>query len=608
MNESEHDRLSQSSKLEKLRQNLQLTDMLTVYKSDRGESYYEGVYGVLVPIENIDSILADPHWNFHYEEGMPTFCRHSDEERAVEYLRYGNTDGFEPLVINRNFHGIKPNYEEINEEFRLFHELYHNPKTSTFSKINSKGSEHVVIEVEEHVINIRLREIQEFLAAKSMALSLQFDFCEYSHYSCQDQQTGMKPGIHQHTEPEHLLSWGLAYNDVHIPATKWKSASSLRGKKLFMPLPEFKSSFFDSEQRQEEYVTFIIGVDDSGNTVNYTSNPDRLANFFGSNPGAPNYLTPVHFSKDVLDKYYRKPSTYSVESSILRCGSLWALQMDNHHSDKVCAWLGDLGRDLPYEEQLHWRAYNIHPQESLSDTFYKNQILGMPTDSSQIEELFEKSFDDLRRASESALGWPLLLPLPTQDQHYMQSLRVPASDEQSEFDELVLALAKILVDSLNKKGLMKLIPLKERDDSKGSIRILEIVCKNSNVEGADRHISYLRKIQDLRSSGSAHRKGKKYAKVSKQYGVEDRDLRAVFSEILEQGVEALDFFATAVNRGRMNTGKEESAGMSAGRESVFPETQPEDVFGCVAWAGPPRSLEDMDAGVLKEAKRRDESA
>jgi hypothetical protein len=28
------------------------------------------------------------------------------------------------LVIERQFHGIRPNYNELSEEFRLFHNLY----------------------------------------------------------------------------------------------------------------------------------------------------------------------------------------------------------------------------------------------------------------------------------------------------------------------------------------------------------------------------------------------------------------------------------------------------------------------------------------------------
>ena len=606
MNKDEHNRLSQNGKLEKLRRKHQLTDMLTVYMSDSGDGYYRGIFGVLVPIEKISDVLSDPHWNFHYEEGAPSFIHHNDKERTVQYLRYGNTGGFEPLVINRNFWGLRPNYEEVNEEFRLFHRLYHDPKTNVFTKIDSKGNEQLVIEVRNNIIKVRLKEICEFLTVKEMFLSLQFDFCECSHYSSQDQDVGIEPGIHQYQEAENLLSWGLAYSD--IPDTKWKSASSLRGKKLFMPLSKPKRNIFDLEERRGKYVDFIIGVDDVGNSIDFTSDPDKLANFFGANPDSPHYLTPVYFSKEVLDKYYQKPGKYSVEPSILRCGALWALVMDNNHEDKVCAWLGDLGRGLPYEEQLHWRSYNMQPRGELSNKFIKNQLLNQPANPDRPEFLFRKSYDKLRADSERLLGWPILLPLGLEDSHHLRTLRVPASSERREFDELILSMTKILVDSINKNELMKLIPGENRDRGNGSIRILEMFCENLGIKEFDHHILYLRKLQDLRSSGSAHRKGKNYAKAAKQFDLENRDLGIVFSEILRQGVEVLDFLSAMVSGGGMNAREEQSLGLPSKRESVFTETLPEDVFGSVAWDGPPVSLEDMKSGVLEEARRRDEGA
>ena len=39
-------------------------------------------------------------------------------------------------------------------------------------------------------------------------------------------------------------------------------------------------------------------------------------------------------------------------------------------------------------------------------------------------------------------------------------------------------------------------------------------------------------------------------------------------------------------------------------EREFVETRPEDVFGCLAHDGPSRSLAEMQAGVLAEARRR----
>ena len=38
--------------------------------------------------------------------------------------------------------------------------------------------------------------------------------------------------------------------------------------------------------------------------------------------------------------------------------------------------------------------------------------------------------------------------------------------------------------------------------------------------------------------------------------------------------------------------------------SAFAETRPEEVFGCLAWHGPAKSLADMDARILAEAERR----
>ena len=41
-------------------------------------------------------------------------------------------------------------------------------------------------------------------------------------------------------------------------------------------------------------------------------------------------------------------------------------------------------------------------------------------------------------------------------------------------------------------------------------------------------------------------------------------------------------------------------------EPSFPETRPEDVFGSLAYDGPPKSLQEMETGVLAEARRRHE--
>ena len=60
----------------------------------------------------------------------------------------------------------------------------------------------------------------------------------------------------------------------------------------------------------------------------------------------------------------------------------------------------------------------------------------------------KKQYHDLQKASQTHLGWQWLLHLSPADAHHLQSLSIPETDEQCDFDSLVLGLAKILIDSL----------------------------------------------------------------------------------------------------------------------------------------------------------------
>lgn len=50
--------------------------------------------------------------------------------------------------------------------------------------------------------------------------------------------------------------------------------------------------------------------------------------------------------------------------------------------------------------------------------------------------------------------------------------------------------------------------------------------------------------------------------------------------------------------------EETPEGVLLKRAPAFPPTRPENVFGMLPFAGEPKSLEDMEAGVLAEARRR----
>jgi hypothetical protein len=130
-------------------------------------------------------------------------------------------------------------------------------------------------------------------------------------------------------------------------------------------------------------------------------------------------------------------------------------------------------------------------------------------------------------------------------------IRIPATEEQSDFDELILALTKILVDSLNEKQLNKLIPAEDRPNIKGSIGRLEKFLQVLNINDHEEHIGFLRKLQNLRSSGAAHRKGSGYQKIASEFGITSSSLIAVFEEILRKANDSLEFLCKIVEDGSL---------------------------------------------------------
>ncbi|MCC7390515.1 MAG: hypothetical protein IT431_17315 [Phycisphaerales bacterium] len=553
--QADKERLSQDRTLARLRSDLGFTEMVTVYLTESQGHHSHGIYCALIPTASIERTLASPSWDLHHGEGLPGAVQyHRDGKQRVEYLRFGGDSGVEPLVIDREFHKIRPDYVELSEEFRHFHDLYHDRQLDQYIKIDDDGNEQLVAVVEPHRVQVRLKEIRQFLAIKEMHLSIQFDAREYSELTLEE--LGLREGGGDHREG--LCCWSLHYDDFR-GTDRYSAFSRLLGVRLIEPLPKAKSGFWGfAEEREKQYADFIIGVDEHGEEVLHTSNPDVLADYFGGNRGAPHYLTPVHFRKEVLDRYYQQPGKYSVGDAILRCGSLWSMYLDNHHDDKVCAWLGDLGRDLPYEHQLHWRAHNIPPHGGMSETFVRRQILAQSTDSDRPEHRFRVRYNELARACSERLGWRLLLPLDPGDEHHFQCVRVPATDEQRDFDELILGLTKVLIDSLNEKQLNEMIPEERRKDLKGSISRLEAALAACGAPDAEEHIAFLRRLQNLRSSSAAHRKGSNYRRIASEFGVGGQNLRTVFAGILRQALEHLEFLVGVVGSGRLDGSRGDS--------------------------------------------------
>ncbi|MBV8736237.1 MAG: hypothetical protein JO007_03080 [Alphaproteobacteria bacterium] len=269
-----------------------------------------------------------------------------------------------------------------------------------------------------------------------------------------------------------------------------------------------------------------------GQDIVHTADEKELADYFGKNPGAPHYLTPVWFTREVLRKYYDHPDKYTVEDAYLRCGSLWGLRMDNDLPDHVVVYLGDLGH-LAFQEQLYWKSFNIRPaSDRTSETHYRRSFLAEFADPTAPDLVLKQKLIDLQEAWEQRFGWQLFRPLQNDDAHVLKQLRIPLTESMGEFEHQTLLLTKLIVDSLNDARLAQELEGVLPDEK--SIGKLERFFETKGYSPKQRDIKLLRLLQGVRSTAAAHRKGEQFRKVSRELQLDDRPVSEVFRELLAQ--------------------------------------------------------------------------
>lgn len=513
----------------KIKNDLGREKWITVYSHNEDESEIRSFYCALVPDEIVSKVLDNPSWDLLKGEGFPGFIEYFDTNET-KYFRFGDENGIEPLVFCRDFPGTRKPYEEISEEFRHYHNLFHDIENNRYIKIDSGGDEDDVIIVKEDEIKIKLIYIKQFLSVKKMHLAIYFDLDRYSYTSLEE--LGIKETSKMVKENNYIYQINFFRDRVSHRNIQRKSFSTLVGKKLISGLKDYRPESW-GDRRDKEYMDFIIDLDEEGREVCHSCDPDKL-----DYPGATHYITPVFFKKEVLTKYYAYPDKYSVEDNYIRCKGSWGLEMDNNHNKYVIVLLRDLGLCLSTKEQMYWRSFNVPPDGHFSSSTFKRWIQGRFSDPERNDLLFKYKFESFQEEWFEKRGWHLFKPLAENDKHFYQSLRIPLTNDQSEFDQQVLALAKILIDSINEKELEKLILVEKNDKS---ITKFEKFLKSNRLIDCDRHVGFLRGLQNLRSSGVVHRKSENYERTKEVFHIEGRDLTIVFDEILENSILLLDY-------------------------------------------------------------------
>lgn len=508
--------------------------MVPVSGNKIDEKYDIYLQSFLLPLDEVENDMENDTYNAHtLMPGITVYGSWEDDEKV--YHRWGNDNGYEPLIIKREYNGVAPDSIEIVEEFRLLFNLYFNSQKKEYIDV-SNGEGITVVKMNDNgYITIHKRYLKTYLAVKEKVLMIHINSrC----ISINDLEKVKEDGL-AYRNNDNTIFYTLNIGNTST-GLKRENYSYIFAKNVISGCSLCDSNIWPYNE-EKTYVDFIIGIDENGKEIRYTCNPKDLNNYFGANPTAPHYLTPVYFDSAVLNKYYSKPEIYKVGDGIIRCGVLWSLYIDNSNSDYVSAYLGDLGRDLPSEaEQHYWRGFNKPIGGKLSKTKIKRDFMCIASDSDSPDFVFKKAYTRLNQVFAEKYGWPLFLSLTEQDTYNFETLRVPVNNSIAEMDMLVLSLVKILIDSLNEKSISKRLT-GNYEKLVGSISKIEAWLCESNIENYDEHIKFLRNLQELRSSGTGHRKGKGYQKITKKLDVKKENYAETFSCLLKDATNFLTF-------------------------------------------------------------------
>lgn len=505
-----------------------------LYRSWRDERANGAEFAALAPTSLREQVLRDSSWELSIGDGAPGFMQsYEDGEPTTVYLRHGgHVEGVEPIVLIQNHHGIKNEMlPQLSEEFRLYHNLWANATGTTLIKVKDDGTEEIVAEISPSLVRVRTSYLKQFQAARQLDLLLFLDSVEYFP-ELPDPPEHMREDL-QGDDYYFFLGSGTAF-------TKDGPFSRLNGKRVLPPPPIERSGIWPFEDPDDEYPEFIVGEDDHGVAVRFSCDPDQLANYFGANPDAPHYLTPVFFRREVLQRYYEDTDRYSVEDGYLRCGGLWGCQIDNNHPEQVMVFLGDLGRDLPAIERSYWKTFNLAPTDKMSRTAFSRSFLAIGADPEAIDLRFKSAYARFNRTFEAAHGWRLFKELHEADEHVLLRLRVPLNESQSEFEDQILGLTKLLVDALDEKAIVKEAGKGDADEK--GLGKFDRWLEMHGYPQRERDMVFLRRLQRLRSKITAHRKSKDYEEVLRNEGV-NASLSQEMREQLESATAMIDDLA-----------------------------------------------------------------
>lgn len=388
--------------------------------------------------------------------------------------------------------------------------------------------------MEEWKVEVSALELRSFLAASGRELLVQKDYTLLTS----DEIDSFERVDDNHRTTWSNFNWFAIEDDHFSDATAF---SNMMGKHVVTGTVTARVRRVDARNADKSYVEYIHAVDPrTGDMRRHTCNPDMLGDY--GDGSRLHWMTPVYFSREVLNRYTSEPNRYQVTASRIWCLDLWGLDISTNTAGLIEVYIGELGR-LPEGEQAHWLAYNVPPEGEMDQGRFRrdflNQSVGSPDPAG-----------DLRRARRRAaevtsklLGSPVWRDLDPQAATEFEALVGPTSNDPSALTAPTLTLTKSLVDGIDPAPLKKYLGGSESGEK--SIALLRRLLLS--LGDTQNTAEIFAALQAFRSAGGvAHLGGSKAGATRARLGIDGMSSLEAFAHMTVSLTGALNHVADLV--------------------------------------------------------------
>lgn len=531
-----------------LRSDLDLED-LVLYAS-AGDLF---LHTVLVPTErltplNVDDLLSWNHgssssWGLCYSFSPPNVWLEPPMKNAGSQT----LDDAEQLVFLRGFEGRSDqnHYVEILQKLTHAFGLHFVDERNAYCRIDKHGDIEDVIGIYEvddverphrggTIVTINRALLDEYMAITGSTAVRMFDI------------TRWKPGSMTNWPdrgPNTRSDGDLHYRFQVNPAVSgYMRGVQVVGSRMTKEEAASKSKFGAREER--EYATFVAQDWKNGKVGEISCGPGHTANYFTTSD-LPFELSLAFFRPDVLLRYKSDTDKYRLQDRSITCRGAWHLQtFDINEAGQVHTYLCYL-RDLPYQEQLHWKAYNEPPKGPISRRAFRTDFEGSwETEYDAISSLRE-IIGQINNARPS--WWSV------RSEKLLYQVHYPVSESADEWANELLNLDQWVVEGLRGKPLRKLAEGLGRapDLRLGSLKLVEecLMGLGYEKERALEVTAPLHTVHYLRSVVKAHENDAKGREVRRAILKEHGTYRKHFQALCAECDDAMRSIAEALDEG-----------------------------------------------------------